>query len=252
MYGAAINRSTPDAPATPEISAPVIPVRPHSTQIKVKQPNHVVTLQKSLNAELVQLGMPVLKTDGEAGGQTQRALCAERLFTGHTASKSPASAAEMARIGGSEHLSSALPGFVISRTCQVMGISVNGVLTMVIPVSTGAPRGYYADGQDHTTKAGTFTFGQGIYGLHDSTKYPSKHSAGNMLYSGFFNGDEAVHGSPEMSPEVTSPEVTSPESHGCVRIEPKYAQKMWELMGGPSEAANDSYVQLSPIPVEVL
>ena len=231
------NLRTPVAPAP----APAIRVS-HAPQL-----NPIVALQRSLNAALVPLGMPKLNTDGQAGGQTQRALCAERLFTGHVASKSAATAAEMTRISSSEHLSSALPGFIVSRTCQVMGIALDHNLTMIIPISTGAPRGYYSDGQDHTTNPGRYSMGQGIYGLHNSTKYPSQHSAGNMLYAGFFDGDIAVHGSPEMSSEVTSP-----ESHGCVRIEPKYAKKIWELMGGPAQAANDSYVQLRPIPVEVL
>ena len=144
-------------------------------------------------------------------------------------------------------MSSKLPGFVISRICQVMAININDKLSMIIPVSTGASQGYYNDGQDHTTTAGNFHIGQGIYGLHNSTKYPSKHSAGNMLFAGFFNGDEAVHGSPEMSPAITSP-----ISHGCVRFELKYARHIWELMGGPKNDAQDHYVTLSPIPDEVL
>ena len=233
--------SAANLPETPAPSA-----YPEAAE-KLVKPNPIVSLQKLLNNQLVPFGMPKLDTDGKAGGQTLRALCAERFFTGNVASRSPATAAELARISSSEKLSSPLPGFIISRTCQVMGVAVGGKLSMIIPVSTGAPRGYYADGQDHTTEAGRFTIGQGIYGLHNSTKYPSQHSAGNMLYSGFFNGDEAVHGSPEMAPNVTSP-----ESHGCVRIHPRYARQIWELMGGPAEAANDSYVQLRPIPVAVM
>jgi hypothetical protein len=205
-------------------------------------------LQRSLNAELTPYGMPALTLDGNAGGQTKRALCAERLFSGRAASRADVTAADRDQLKTHEKLSSTLPGFVISRTCQVMGINIGDKLSMIIPVSTGAPAGYFRDSpQDHTTAPGNFHIGQGIYGLHNSTKYPSKHSAGNMLFPGFFNGDEAVHGSPEMSDAVTSP-----ISHGCVRFDVMYAPHIWELMGGHKNGVQDHYVNLSPIPVEVL
>jgi hypothetical protein len=211
--------------------------------------NTTVSLQRSLNALLTPYGMPALTLDGNAGGQTKRALCAERLFSGHAASQAQPTAAERNRIITHEKLSSMLPGFVISRTCQVMGININHKLSMIIPVSTGAPAGYFRDSPEaHTTTPGNFHIMSGYYGWHNSTLYPSKHTAGNMLNSGFFNGDQAIHGSDEMSHAVTYP-----ESHGCTRYETKYASKIWSLIGGPTNLPNDAYVaQLKPVPVEVL
>ncbi len=232
--------STKTPPALPTPSA--VPKR------TTTHDNPTISLQRSLNAVLTPYGMPALTLDGNAGSQTKRALCAERIFSGHAASQAEATVADRNQLKSHEKLSSKLPGFVISRTCQVMGINIGDRLSMIIPISTGAPAGYFQDSpQDHTTAAGNFHIGQGIYGLHNSTKYPSKHSAGNMLFSGFFNGDEAVHGSPEMSDAVTSP-----ISHGCVRFDVKYAPHIWELMGGQKIGVQDHYVNLSPIPVEVL
>jgi hypothetical protein len=146
-------------------------------------------------------------------------------------------------------LHSALSGFVISRTCQVMGVNIDHKLSMIMPVSTGAPAGYFPDSpQDHTTNAGNFHIMSGFSGWHNSTLYPSKHTAGNMLNTGFFNGDQGIHGSREMLPTVTSP-----QSHGCVRYDIRYAPKIWALMDGPTNLPNDAYVaQLKPVPVEVL
>jgi hypothetical protein len=236
---AALAANTPSQAATPPLVAP----KPHRAE------KAMVTEQRNLNHQLLSYGMPALDLDGKAGGQTSRALCALRLFTGHPASKAAASPFELRALQHSQVLHSPLPGFVISRTCQVMGINIDHRLSMIIPVSTGAPGGHFSlSPRDHTTNPGNFHIMSGYYGWHNSTLYPSKHTAGNMLNTGFFNGDQGIHGSDEMLPAVTSP-----ESHGCVRYETKYAAKIWSLLGGPTNLPNDAYVaQLRPVPVEVL
>ena len=177
-------------------ASPVIPRAPAPG-------NPIVSLQRALNNELVPLGMPRLTTDGKAGRQTKRALCAERLFTGNGESRADASPADKQRINGHETFSHTLTGFVISRTCQVMGVNIDNKLTMILPISTGKP--------GHATPAGDFSVAFGRNDLHNSTKYPvkGKREEGNMYRPQYFDFSGvaaiAIHGSSAMTPAATYP-----------------------------------------------
>jgi len=235
-----VNVRPSESPAeVPAVSStpPTAPILQHSAP-KPESPNPNVQLQRDLNDWLTPLGMPALTTDGKIGGQTKRALCAVRLFTGHAASKAPATLPERTELAGPPVLDSNLSGYIINKTCQVMGVKLNDKLSMIIPVST-ARAGY-------STPIGDFHLQYGRYGWHNSSLYPAEQGNGNMYDPEYFNGSIAVHGSPEMYPGTTSP-----HSHGCVRILQADAIKLWHLAGGPEHGKQDHGYDLKPIPVHV-
>jgi lipoprotein-anchoring transpeptidase ErfK/SrfK len=112
----------------------------------------------------------------------------------------------------------AVPGFAnagvvahINLSNQSMQVYVNGAPTYAWPVST-ARRGY-------RTPTGTFK-PKALVRYHRSTIY----SGSPMPYSIFFYKGYAIHGSYETK------YLGSPASHGCVRLHPSHAARLYSLV----------------------
>ena len=100
----------------------------------------------------------------------------------------------------------------IDKTDQRMFVAVDGVTRYVWPVSTGAA-GY-------DTPAGTFTPFR-MERKHFSREWDNA----PMPYSIFFTTDgHAIHGSNQTR------SLGRPASHGCVRLAPRHARKLFELV----------------------
>lgn len=100
---------------------------------------------------------------------------------------------------------------VIDVSSQVMRVEVNGRRYSKWKVST-AGKGY------HTPR--------GSYSVQRMAKeyYSQKYDMAPMPYSVFFNGGYAVHGSNHIK------SLGRPASHGCVRLHPKNAAKLFSLV----------------------
>jgi lipoprotein-anchoring transpeptidase ErfK/SrfK len=99
----------------------------------------------------------------------------------------------------------------VDLSAQRMYVKVNGVNTYVWPVST-ARRGY-------RTPTGTFR-PQRL----ERTWYSSKYDNSPMPYSVFFLGGYAIHGTNAIG------SLGRPVSHGCVRLHPSNAAKLYSLI----------------------
>ncbi len=92
----------------------------------------------------------------------------------------------------------------------------DGVVTKILPVSTGSEARYFDQGkwQRARTPRGRFTVQRKIKGWRLST-------LGLLYYPNYFSGGFAIHGSPSVP--------AYPASHGCVRI-PMFASKAFSEM----------------------
>ncbi|MBC7708160.1 L,D-transpeptidase [Polaromonas sp.] len=203
----------------------------------------IKVLQHDLNGDLTRLGMPNLPENGKAGPQTRRALCAKRLFTGHVASLAAPSIEEIRQLQTQHSLTYAASGLIVSKTCQVLGVSTNNSITNIFPVSTGNTAAGHITPTVNTSIAFART------GWHNSTKYPSESGNGNMLEPLYFESDNsfAIHGSRAMKPSVTTP-----QSHGCVRTSVSDQYKLWAILNGPSTPVQDKIVKVKQLPIRVL
>ncbi len=224
---------TPETTTSP-IAAPVEIIDIHSPKPTSKPEDPTISLQRNLNNQLVHLGMPKLELDGKEGPQVNRAECAVRFFTGHKASRKDATRAEMRAWAHKQPLRTPLTGFVISKTCQVMGVNLDGELKMIIPVSTGLP--------SSPTPSDSYRLYSSLEGWHNSSSHPDKSwRKANMFYPLYFSGGYAIHGSHYMSVSGTTP-----RSSGCVRVSLAVAPKLYELAHDAPNA------RLKHIPVHVL
>jgi lipoprotein-anchoring transpeptidase ErfK/SrfK len=108
---------------------------------------------------------------------------------------------------------------IIDLSAQQMTVKVDGVVRHRWPIST-ARRGY-------RTPTGTFR-PQGMKVRHYSTLYHGS----PMPYSIFFHGNFAIHGTYEIR------SLGRRASHGCVRLHPRDARTLFELIRqrGPGDA----------------
>lgn len=92
----------------------------------------------------------------------------------------------------------------------------DGVVTKILPVSTGSEASYFDKGKQQRahTPRGRFTVQRKINGWRLST-------LGLLFYPNYFSGGFAIHGSPSVP--------AYPASHGCVRI-PMFASKEFSEM----------------------
>lgn len=92
----------------------------------------------------------------------------------------------------------------------------DGVVTKILPVSTGSEASYFDQGkwQRAHTPRGRFTVQRKINGWRLST-------LGLLYYPNYFSGGFAIHGSPSVP--------AYPASHGCVRI-PMFASEGFSEM----------------------
>lgn len=104
---------------------------------------------------------------------------------------------------------------VVDKRTQTMYVdSPEGVFTW--KVST-AKRGYH-------TPSGTFS-PYSLQRMHYSKKYDNA----PMPHSIFFNGGYAIHGTPHVG------NLGRPASHGCVRLAPVNAKRLYEIVGRDRE-----------------
>ncbi len=174
--------------------------------------------QQLLEAEkiLSDLGYWILKVDGIADASTRHALIAfqkveKRKRTGVLNEKE----LEALRIAtrptpkftGEAHLE-------VDITRQVLFlVNENGIVTHILPISTGNDERYQQDGKwgvAHTPR-GTFEIEKQIKGLR-------KAPLGNLYNPNYFYKGVAIHGSNSIP--------IHPASHGCVRI-PRFADKLF-------------------------
>jgi lipoprotein-anchoring transpeptidase ErfK/SrfK len=107
----------------------------------------------------------------------------------------------------------ALPPIVVANvdvSSQTMTVKVNGWYYGTWKVSTGR-KGY-------NTPRGTFRVGR-MARVYYSKKYDNS----PMPYSLFFSGGNAVHGTNHLS------QLGRPASHGCIRLAPQNAAKLYAL-----------------------
>jgi lipoprotein-anchoring transpeptidase ErfK/SrfK len=105
----------------------------------------------------------------------------------------------------------------IDITRQVLFVvDATGMVTKVLPVSTGSGAVYTDGGKKHLayTPRGNFTVYRKINGWRRST-------LGLLHYPSYINRGVAIHGSPSVP--------TKPASHGCIRI-PMYASAEFSSM----------------------
>ena len=99
----------------------------------------------------------------------------------------------------------------VDKTAQQLTVEVDGAVRYRWPVST-ARWGY-------RTPNGTYRVER-----LERTWYSRKYDWSPMPYSIFFNGGYAIHGSYEIS------RLGRPASHGCIRLHPKNAAVLFELV----------------------
>jgi len=104
----------------------------------------------------------------------------------------------------------------VDKTAQKLTVAVDGAQRYEWPVST-ARRGY-------RTPNGTYK-PEWLARKHFSRQYDWS----PMPYSIFFNEGYAIHGSYEVS------RLGSPASHGCIRLNPKNAEVLFNLVKGHTD-----------------
>jgi len=99
----------------------------------------------------------------------------------------------------------------VNKTTQELRVFVDGAEHYKWPVST-ARAGYVTPNGDYRPTR------------LDRTWFSRKYDNSPMPYSIFFHGGYAIHGSYERR------SLGRPASHGCVRLDPKNAEKLFELV----------------------
>jgi lipoprotein-anchoring transpeptidase ErfK/SrfK len=96
-------------------------------------------------------------------------------------------------------------------------VNEEGVVTFILPVSTGNDQKYFDEGmwQVAHTPRGQFE----VYRKINGTR---KASLGDLYYPSYFDGGIAVHGSNSIP--------VKPASHGCVRVPRIADQKIFKMM----------------------
>lgn len=171
---------------------------------------------RTLEAEqiLSNLGYWVLKTDGSVDASTKHAITAFQKVNGlkrtgilneQTMDALRSATRPDAKFRGAAHVE-------IDITRQVLFlVDGEGVVTHVLPVSTGSGERYFSEGkwQRAYTPRGAFRITRQIKGVR-------KAALGTIYYPSYFNGGIAIHGSNSIPPKAAS--------HGCARI-PRFAEK---------------------------
>lgn len=105
----------------------------------------------------------------------------------------------------------------VDISSQRMDVWVDGARQYSWPVSTGR-KGY-------RTPAGTFR-PQRMHRRYFSRKYDNS----PMPYSIFFHGGYAIHGTNDLN------RLGRPASHGCIRLHPGNAARLFSLVGGAGKS----------------
>lgn len=179
------------------------------------------TRAQILEAEqlLAERGYWLTKADGAADASTRHAIIAfqkvERrkrtgVLTADTLNALRVSTRPAAKYAGAAHIE-------VDVTRQVLFfVNEAGVVTHILPVSTGSEEQYFDEGkwQIAHTPRGAFKIERKINGVR-------KAPLGSLYYPNYFYEGVAIHGSNSIP--------VKPASHGCVRI-PRYADEAFFKM----------------------
>ena len=171
---------------------------------------------RMLEAEslLSQLGYWVVSIDGKSDASTKHAVTAFQKVEGlkRTGVLDNATLERMrsAQRPIAKYVDVAHVEIDISRQVLFM-VDDNGVVTHVLPVSTGNNQKYFSEGkwEKAYTPRGRFKVQRQIKGVR-------KAPLGTIYYPSYFNGGIAIHGSNSIPAYAAS--------HGCARI-PRFAEK---------------------------
>lgn len=163
---------------------------------------------------LANLGYWVKKVDRKADASTRHALVAFQKVEGRKRT-GVLNEAELAALRKASRPAPKFAGKAhievdISRQVLFL-VDENGLITHILPVSTGNEEQYFDQGkrQRAHTPRGTFKITRKINGVRKAT-------LGSLYYPNYFYQGVAIHGSNSIP--------IRPASHGCVRI-PRFADK---------------------------
>lgn len=177
--------------------------------------------QTKLNQLFAGYGIRELLVDGISGPVTRQRLCAARVALGIPVNRSDMEAGSLEELAlmATDTLpppaSSALQHdrwALVDRTCQIMFVGAGPEsIAFVFSTSTGEP-GHETRDQDRSR---AFRFDPALQngGWHNSTTFPvaiDNPLNGNMYRPIYFDGGQAIHGSNNVP--------TTPQSKGCMRL----------------------------------
>ena len=169
---------------------------------------------KDVERRLGELGYWIGPIDGKLDNTSRSAVVAFQKVTGRkrTGVLSRAEKAAVMRVERPEPLEKDQAHIEIDITRQVLFVVDElGVVTTILPVSTGSGKDFKAEGYVRTaiTPPGRFPIQGKVRGW-------KKSALGRLYYPNYIIGGIAIHGHPEVP--------SKPASHGCIRI-PMFAAK---------------------------
>ena len=178
--------------------------------------NQMLEVERRLSS----LGYWITRVDGSADASTHHAIMAFQKVEGRkrTGTMRPDDIAALRSAKTPEAKNPTGPAHIeVDLTRQVLFfVDDSGVVTRILPVSSGNEKKFRDEGQwkvAHTPR-GTFAIGLKINGT-------KKSSLGLLYYPNYFLGGLAIHGSNSIP--------SFPASHGCVRI-PRFADRAFFKM----------------------
>lgn len=182
-----------------------------------QQPAEAVSKDRvrEVQQNLRRLGVYVT-VDGVEGPRTRQAVCAaRRLLRYKKVTRNKITSKDVAALRKATKWTKPRHGNTylwVDRRCQMLYQAKGGTFIRVRKVSTGA--------SGHATPRGTYSITWRWPGWHDSSEYPSDSGNGNMYNAMYFkSGGYAIHGSRSVP--------WYPASHGCVRVNIKTADQLW-------------------------
>lgn len=163
---------------------------------------------------LADLGYWIIKVDGKKDASTYHAIVAFQKVEGRrrtgVLTQKELDAIRLASRPVGKYTGSAHIEIDITRQ-MIFLVDENGIVTQILPVSTGNDKKYFDEGKWQTahTPRGDFKIMRKIAGVRRAP-------LGNLYHPNYFFGGWAIHGS------MSVPFL--PASHGCVRI-PNFAAK---------------------------
>ncbi len=185
---------------------------------KATSPRREVALRSSeirdVEQRLEELGYWTGTVDGKLDETSRSALIAFQKVTGRARNGklSRAERSAVMRASRPDPLETGLAHVEIDLRRQVLfTVDESGIVTRILPVSTGSGKDFFAEGYTRTavTPPGRFTIQGKVHGWRKS-------ALGRLYYPNYIIGGIAIHGYPSVP--------AKPASHGCIRI-PMFAAK---------------------------
>jgi N-acetylmuramoyl-L-alanine amidase len=177
----------------------------------VAQKMSMLEAEKKLSA----LGYWVTRADGRADASTRYSITAFQKVEGlkRTGVLNPAVMNALRAANKPQPRYTSIPAHIeVDIRRQVLFVvNDGGVVTHVLPVSTGNDKKFFDKGQWNVAITP-----RGAFDIYNKVNGVRKSSLGEMYYPSYFVGGIAMHGSNSIP--------TTPASHGCVRV-PRFAEK---------------------------